>query len=354
MKAPSPARRCRSVAHRRGARGARQNPHTVMWLEVLAVAGGAGLLALSADRFVIGAAAVACNLRVPPLIIGLTIVGLGTSSPEILVSAMAAWQGNTGLAVGNAIGSNIINIALVLGLTALIIPLNVHSSIPRLELPVLIGIMLIAWLLLADGKLGRLDGILLVAGVVPMLVWMTRLGMKSRESRDAMDKEFGEEIRTGMTMPLALFWLLFGFLSLLLSSRLLVWGAASIAQHLGISELVIGIVVVALGTSLPELAASVASAIKQEHDIAIGNVIGSNIFNLLAVLGLPGAIHPGAIDTHVIYRDFPVMFLMTLTLFAMAYGIRGPGQITRFEGAMLLAAYIGYQTLLYFSETGRL
>jgi cation:H+ antiporter len=325
-----------------------------MWLELLAVAGGAGLLTLSADRFVIGAAAVAYNLRVPPLIIGLTIVGIGTSSPEILVSAMAAWQGNTGIAVGNAIGSNIINVALVLGLTALITPLNVHSSIPRRELPVLVGVMLIALLLLADGTLGRFDGVLLVGGVVPMLVWMTRLGMKSRESRDALDEEFGEEIRTGMTMPVALFWLLLGFLFLLLSSRLLVWGAASIAQHLGISELVIGIVVVALGTSLPELAASLASVIKQEHDIAIGNVIGSNIFNLLAVLGLPGVIQPGPVDAYVLYRDFPVMFLLTLALFAMAYGFRGPGRISRFGGAMLLTAYIGYQTLLYFSETGRL
>jgi cation:H+ antiporter len=351
MKAPLHAHRGSFVAHRRRAR---LNPLTVMWLEFLAVAGGAGLLTLSADRFVIGAAAVASNLRVPPLIIGLTVVGLGTSSPEILVSAMAAWQGNTGLAVGNAIGSNIINIALVLGLTALITPLDVHSSIPRRELPVLVGIMLIAWLLLADGTLGRLDGILLLAGVVPMLAWMTHLGMKSRESSDAMDKEFGEQIRADMTMPLALFWLVFGFLLLLISSRLLVWGAASIAQHLGISELVIGIVVVALGTSLPELAASLASAIKHEHDIAIGNVIGSNIFNLLAVLGLPGAIHPGAIDAHVLYRDFPVMLLITLALFAMAYGFRGPGRITRFGGAMLLTAYIAYQTLLYFSETGRL
>jgi cation:H+ antiporter len=325
-----------------------------MWLEFLTVAGSAGLMTLSADRFVIGAAAVAYNLRVPPLIIGLTVVGLGTSSPEIIVSAMAAWQGDTGIAVGNAIGSNTINIALVLGLTALITPLDVHSSIPRRELPVLIGIMLVAWLLLADGTLGRFDGILLVAGVAPMLAWMTRIGMKSRESRDALDEEFGEEIRTGMAMPLALFWLVFGFLFLLLSSRLLVWGAVSIAHYLGISELVIGIVVVAFGTSLPELAASLASAIKQEHDIAIGNVIGSNIFNLLAVLGLPGVIHPGAIDAHVIYRDFPVMFLMTLMLFAMAYGFHGPGRITRFGGVILLTAYIGYQTLLYFSETGRL
>jgi len=322
-----------------------------MWPEILALAGGAALLTLSADRFVIGAAAVAWNLRVPPLIIGLTIVGIGTSSPEILVSAMAAWQGNAGIAVGNAIGSNIINIALVLGLTALVTPLDVHSSIPRRELPVLIGVMLIAWLLIADGTLGRFDGLLLVAGVAPMLVWMTRLGMKSRESRDALDEEFREEIRTGMGMPLALFWLAFGFLALLASSRLLIWGAASIALQLGISELVIGIVVVAFGTSLPELAASLASAIKQEHDIAIGNVIGSNIFNLLAVLGLPGVINPGAIDPAVRYRDFPVMFMITLALFAMAYGLRGPGRITRAGGALLLTAYIAYQTLLYFSAT---
>jgi cation:H+ antiporter len=324
-----------------------------MWLEFLAVAGGFVLLTLSADRFVVGAAAIAYNLRVPPLIIGLTVVGIGTSAPEILISALAAWQGNGALAVGNAIGSNIINIALVLGLTAVVSPLNVHSSIVRRELPVLVGVMLIAWLLLADGNLGRIDGILLVAGVVPMLVWMTRLGLKSRARRDAMDEEFMAEIRTGMGMPLALFWLLLGALLLLLSSRLLIWGAVSIAQHLGISELVIGIVVVALGTSLPELAASLVSAIKQEHDIAIGNVIGSNIYNLLAVLGLPGAIRPGPVDAHVITRDFPVMFAVTLALFVMAYGFRGPGRITRLEGAMLLAAYIGYQTLLYFSETVR-
>jgi cation:H+ antiporter len=320
-----------------------------MWPEFLAVAVGAGLLTVSADRFVAGAVAVAYNLRVPPLIIGLTIVGIGTSSPEILVSAVAAWQGNTGIAVGNAIGSNIINIALVLGLTALICPLDVHSSIPRRELPVLIGIMLIAWLLIADGTLGRFDGLLLVAGVAPVLVWMTHLGMKSRKSRDALDREFRKEMRTRMGMTLALFWLAFGFLALLLSSRLLVWGAASIALQLGINELVIGIVVVALGTSLPELAASLASAVKREHDIAIGNVIGSNIFNLLAVLGLPGVLHPGILDRQVIYRDFPVMFVLTLVLFAMAYGFRGPGRITRAGGAVLLTAYIAYQTLLYFS-----
>jgi cation:H+ antiporter len=322
-----------------------------MWLEILALVGGAGALTLSADRFVIGAAAVAYNLRVPPLIIGLTIVGIGTSAPEILVSAIAAWQGNGGIAIGNAIGSNIINIALVLGVTALITPLDVHSSIPRRELPVLIAIMLIAWLLISDGTLGRFDGLLLVAGVVPMLIWMTRIGIKSRDSRDALDEEFREEIRTAMGMPLAVFWLTFGLIALLVSSRVLIWGAVSIALQLGVSELVIGIAVVALGTSLPELAASIASAVKKEHDIAIGNVIGSNIFNLLVVLGLPGVINPGAIDPAVRYRDFPVMFVITLALFAMTYGRRRPGRITRTGGTLLLAAYIGYQTLLYFSAT---
>jgi len=211
--------------------------------------------------------------------------------------------------------------------------------------------MLIAWLLISDGTLGRFDGLLLVAGVVPMLIWMIRIGIRSRDARDAMDEEFREEIGTGMSMPRAVFWLTFGLIALLVSSRVLIWGAVAIALQLGVSELIIGIAVVALGTSLPELAASIASAVKKEHDIAIGNVIGSNIFNLLMVLGLPGVINPGAIDAAVRYRDFPAMFLITLALFAMAYGRRGPGRITRAGGALLLAAYIGYQTLLYFSAT---
>jgi cation:H+ antiporter len=322
-----------------------------MWPEMLAVAGGFLLLTWSADRFVVGSASVAYNLNVSPLIIGLTIVSLGTSAPEMLVSAMAAWQGNSGLSVGNAIGSNIINIALVLGLTALIAPLDIHSSILRRELPVLIVIMSLTWLLLTDHDLGRLDGSLLLGGMVLMLVWLTRLGIKSKGTRDPMDTEFTEEIKTGMPMWQALIWLIIGAVFLLVSSRLLVWGAVAIAQELGISDLVIGLTIVALGTSLPELAASLMGAIKKEHDIAIGNIIGSNIFNLLAVLGLPGLIRPGAIDAAAMERDFPVMFALTLVLFVMAYGFRGPGRINRVEGTMLLIAYIAYQTLLYFSAT---
>ena len=321
-----------------------------MWNELLAIAGGFVLLTWSADRFVTGASALAYNLKVSPLIIGLTIVSLGTSAPEILVSMVASLQGNPALAIGNALGSNIINTGLILGITALIIPLKVHSSIVRRELPVLLLVMALALVLLLDGWLGRLDGIILLTGMAVMLVWITRIGLKSQVSHDPMGKEFEEEIPTDLSTAKAIFWLLVGALVLLASSRLLVWGSVSIAQTMGVSDLVIGLTIVALGTSLPELAASVMSAVKNEHDIAIGNIIGSNIFNLLAVLGLPGLLNPSAVDAAVLQRDYPVMVALTVAVFLMAYGFRGKGRITRAEGAILVVAFGGYQTLLYFSE----
>jgi cation:H+ antiporter len=321
-----------------------------MLLELLAIAGGFVLLTWSADRFVVGASALAFNLNISPLIIGLTIVSLGTSAPEILVSAVASLQGNAGLAIGNALGSNIFNVGLILGITALITPLNVHSSIVRREMPILIGVMLLALLLLLDGTLGRIDGLMLVTGMPLMLLWMTRIGMKEQSAHDPMSEDFADEVPTGMSMAMAGFWTLVGALCLLASSKILVWGAVSIAQAMGISDLVIGLTIVALGTSLPELAASVMSALKGEHDIAIGNVIGSNIFNLLAVLGLPGLLNPGPVDDVVLTRDYPVMVCLTLALLIMAYGFRGPGRINRFEGALLVTAFVAYQTLLYFTE----
>ncbi|MGB5426006.1 MAG: calcium/sodium antiporter [Gammaproteobacteria bacterium] len=320
-----------------------------MSTELLAIIGGFVVLTWSADRFVVGASAIAYNLKVSPLIIGLTIVGLGTSAPEMLVSMVAAWQGNSGLAVGNALGSNIINTGLILGVSALIIPLKVHSSIIRRELPVLLLVMVIALLLLLDGTLGRLDGIILLSGMALVVIWLIRVGKTSPPPEDPMSDEFADEMPTNMGMGRAVLWLIVGGLCLLGSSRLLVWGAVSVAESMGISDLVIGLTVVALGTSLPELAASVMSALKNEHDIAIGNVIGSNIFNLLAVLGLPGLINPATIDAEVLTRDFPVMAGLTLALFVMAFGFRGPGRINRFEGALLVLAFCGYQTLLYFS-----
>jgi cation:H+ antiporter len=321
-----------------------------MWTELLAIAGGFILLAWSADRFVVGASAMAYNLKVSPLVIGLTIVGLGTSAPEMLVSALASWQGNSGLAVGNALGSNIINTGLILGFTAIVIPLNVHSSILKRELPVLLLVMVVALLLLLDGTLGRLDGILLLTGMVVMLIWMIRLGRTPQTGADPMSTEFADEIPTTLSMGRAIFWLIVGGLVLLASSRLLVWGSVSIAESMGVSDQVIGLTIVALGTSMPELAATVMSAIKGEHDIALGNVIGSNIFNLLVVLGLPGVINPATIDTEVLTRDYPVMIGLTVALFVMAYGFRGPGRINRIEGTLLVLAFCAYQTLLYFNE----
>jgi len=320
-----------------------------MLMPVLAIVAGFVLLLWGADRFVAGASAAARNLGVSPLIIGLTIVGFGTSAPEILVSAMASVNGNTALAIGNAIGSNITNIALVLGATALVMPMAVRSEILRREFPILLAIMLAVLMLISDGELGRVDGILLLTGLGLMLYWVINLGLRDRRT-DALGSEYDAEIPTDMSMLMASVWFILGLLLLLGSSRMLVWGAVEVATHFGVSELVIGLTIVAIGTSLPELAASIVSALRNEHDIAIGNVIGSNMFNLLAVMGLPGVIHPGPVPEDVLSRDYPVMLVLTLVLFAVAYGFRGPGKITRSEGGLLLLAFIAYQGVLFMSE----
>lgn len=319
-----------------------------MWLQLVTVIAGFALLVWGADRFVMGAAGTARSLGVSPLIIGLTIVGFGTSAPEILVSVMAALQGNTGLAIGNAIGSNITNIALILGATALVAPLSVHSGIVKRELPILIGTTLVAFVLLSDGTLGRPDGLLLLLGLMLMLFSVVYIGVSGRD-KDPVVAEYEAEIPTDLSRGQSLVWLIVGLLVLVGSSRMLVWGAVGVAEHFGISDLIIGLTIVALGTSLPELAASIASVLKNEHDIAIGNVIGSNMFNILAVLGIPGVISPGSVDPDVVNRDMPVMIGLTVALFLMAYGFRGLGRINRGEALLLLAAYAGYQTLLYLS-----
>ena len=323
----------------------------MMWQFLLAVIAGFALLVWGADRFVVGAAATARNLGVAPLIIGLTIVGLGTSAPEMLVSAMAAWDGNPGLGMGNAVGSNIANIGLIIGLTALIVPLQVSSVTLRREFPVLLGIMLVAWLLVIDGELNRLDGALLLLGLVGMLGWMVWLGLNSRgDGIDPLLSEYTDEIPVGMAMPTALGWLAVGLVVLLLSSRVLIWGAIGIAEAMGVSDLIIGLTLVALGTSLPELAAAIVSALKGEHDIALGNVIGSNMFNLLGVLGLPGLIHPSVVETGLASRDFAVMAGLTLLLLLFSYSYRRRARrVNRIEGGVLLLVYLGYLSLLYWT-----
>ncbi len=320
-----------------------------MWMQIIAVVSGFVLLVWGADRFVMGAAATARLLGIPPLLIGLTIVGFGTSAPEILVSVVASLQGNPGLAIGNAIGSNITNIALILGTTALVTPLAVDSGIMRREMPILIGTTVFAYLLLMDGKLGFGDGLALLFGLLVMLGWVIYVGLSSRDSKDPMAAEYAAEIPTDLSLTRALIWLLIGGIVLMVGSRMLVWGAVGIAQHFGISDLIIGLTIVALGTSLPELAATIASALKNEPDIAIGNVIGSNMFNLLAVLGIPGILSPSVVDSAVLSRDMPVMVILTVAMLVMAYGSHGKGRINRLEATLLLAAYAGYQTLLYFT-----
>jgi cation:H+ antiporter len=317
-----------------------------MLMSALAIVLGFGLLVWGADRFVMGAAALARNLGVQPMLIGLTVVGFGTSAPEILVSATAAAQGNPGLAVGNAVGSNIANIGLILGVTAILAPLAVRSDTLRREYPLLLGVSIAVWLLVSDDYLGRLDGAVLLIGLAASLWLIVRIGL-ARGMGDPLIAEFEAEIPKGISTPVAVAWFIAGLVILLASSRMLVWGAVNVAQAFGVSDLVIGLTIVAVGTSLPELAASVASALKNEHDIAIGNVIGSNLYNLLAVLSLPGLIAPGAIAPDVMSRDMPVMMALTAALYLLGRGFRGPGRINRLEGLVLLGAFLAYQFWLF-------
>ncbi len=318
-----------------------------MLISSIAILVGLVILVWSADRFISGAAALADNLGVSPMLIGLTVVGFGTSAPEVLVSVMAALDGNPGLAIGNAIGSNIANIGLILGVTAIVIPLSVHSSVLRREYPVLLVVSIIAYGLMWDGELSRVDGVVLISLLVLMLGWMIYTAKTG--AADPIAGEYEAEIPHNMPTQKALITLSVGLALLLLSSRLLVWGATQVAVGLGVSDVVIGLTIVAIGTSLPELAASITSALKKEDDIAIGNVIGSNLYNLLAVLSIPGLLAPGAFAPEVITRDLPVMLGMTLFLFLMGYGFGKPGRINRMEGVLLLVCFIAYQSWLFLS-----
>ena len=320
-----------------------------MLLVVATLIVGLLLLVWSADRFVMGASATASILGVSTLVVGILVVGIGTSAPEMLVSALAALDGQPGLSVGNALGSNITNIALILGLTALFIPLRVQSKLITRELPLLLLVMVVGYFLLRDGVLDVVDGTILLCGFVAVIL---RQLWEAKHSRgDAIEAEFAEEIPSDMSLPVALGWLLVGLLLLMGSARMLVWSAVELAQAFGVSDLVIGLTVVAIGTSLPELAASVAAARKGEHDIAIGNVIGSNLFNLLGVMALPGLLSPGPIDSAVVSRDYPLMIMLTVAFYLVAFGPRKAPEIRRYEGGLLLLVYLAYLGYLLF-DTG--
>ncbi len=316
-----------------------------MLLAVAAILGGLIVLVWSADKFVEGAAGTAAHAGMPPLLIGMLIVGFGTAAPEMVVSALAASEGNPSLALGNAYGSNISNIALILGVVALISPITVNSAILKKELPVLAVITLIAGYQLIDGNITRADAWVLIALLAMLMGWSIYAAMTGKAD------VLAGEVETDMAehpLPLkaALFWLVLGLVMLVASSRLLVWGAVDIAQALGVSDLIIGLTIVAIGTSLPELASSIVAVRKGEHDIAFGNVLGSNLFNTLAVVGIAGAIKPMSVESDVLYRDWMLMMGLTVGLFIMGYGWRGKGRLKRFEGALLFAIFVGYMSYL--------
>ncbi len=300
------------------------------------------LLVWGADRFVHGAAATARNLGIPPLLIGLTIVAVATSAPEILVSIVAALRGEPDLAIGNAIGSNIANIGMVLGVVAILRPIELKSATLRREMPALLAVTLLTVALFLDSFLSRVDGLVLLTGLIIVMFWLTRLGFRSSSS-DPLQAEFDAEIPRHMSMRIAIFWLLVGIATLLVGAELMVDGAIEIAKALGVSEVVIGVTLVALATSLPELAVSAVSAFRGEYGLAIGNIVGSNIFNLLAVIGIAAVIQPAVLPPSVLSLHIFVMVAFTLVLFAMTYEYDGRGLITRLEGFALLGAYLAYQ-----------
>jgi cation:H+ antiporter len=319
-----------------------------MGLIFCAIAFGLVLLVWSADRFVEGSAAAARKFGIPPLLIGMVIVGFGTSAPELVVSFLASYQGNAGIALGNAYGSNITNIALILGLTALVSPIAVHSQVLRKELPILMAITALAGWQVWDGEITRFDALVLLAVFGGLMIWTVRQGMQKQT--DALGVEMEQELNVhAMSIPRAIFWVVIGLIFLIVSSRILVWAAVQLAHFFGIDDLLIGLTIVAVGTSLPELASSLIAARKGEHDIALGNILGSNLFNTLAVVGLAGIVHPLKADPAVFSRDIMVMAGLTASLFVFGYGFRGTGRLNRVEGGVLLLSYLGYTAWLVVS-----
>lgn len=313
-----------------------------MILFCLACLGGLGLLIWSADRFVAGAAALAGYMGMPMLLVGMVIIGFGTSMPEILLSLLAAMEEKGGLALGNAYGSNIANIGLILGIAALFIPIRASRRVIWRETPVLIAVTLLTILQLADGQLGRQDSLILLGSFAALTALAIRRAMRLKDDKPAL--------QTGSTPNLNrnLAWMntLGGLMLLIMSAKLLVWGAIGIAEVMQVSEVLIGLTMVALGTSLPELASTLTAIRRAQHEMAIGSIIGSNLFNTLVVVGIAGVISPITTEPELLQRDLPVMAGFTLALFAFVYRRRGDGRINRLEASALLAGYTGYIALL--------
>ena len=321
-----------------------------MWLSLLLLVIGFLGLVWSAQKFVEAAAVTASHLGVSTLIIGLTVVSVGTSAPEIVVALLASFEDSPDIAVGNAIGSNIANIGLVLGVTALVVPLPFNQRVLRNEMPMLIVATLLTGFCLFNLVLGRLDGLLLISMLALILFRMARASKNnSNKILELAEEELGDLPEMGHVKTTA--WLLAGLGVLLLSAHVIVSSAAHIALILGVPEMVVGLTVVAVGTSLPELAASLEAAIRGRTGMAIGNVVGSNILNILAVLVVPAFVHPVDITPTAFWRDYGVMFAFTALMALFAYGIGAKKEISRFEGGVLVTALIGYYWLLVVQQS---
>ncbi|MES1948438.1 K+-dependent Na+/Ca+ exchanger-like protein [Salinisphaera sp. C84B14] len=320
-----------------------------MLMAAAAVLVGLAVLIWSSERFIEGAVGTAHHLRLPSFIIGTVIVGVGTSAPEFLVSGLAAWQGQPGLAIGNAYGSNIANIGLILGVALLLSPMAVGAGIVRREMALLIVVTLMSRWLIGDGSISRFDALLLV---LPLIGYIAVVAFEARRNPAHATSTAPTPDDTPSDVPpfgRSLVWLVVGLALLLASSRLLVWGASTIAGALGVSDLVIGLTVVAVGTSLPELASSISAVRRRAYDLVLGNVVGSNLFNTLGVVGVAGLITPIDVDPSVLSRDWPIMLGLTLLLlvFAMRFGSR-PAHLNRIEGGVFLLSFVAYTAWLVF------
>lgn len=313
-----------------------------MLLAMIAMIVGIALLVYSAEFFIEGSSTLALRFGMPKLLVGMLVIGIGTSAPEIVVSVLSALNGSSGLALGNAYGSNITNITLVLGATALISPLFIQKSLVKGDFLILIGVTALAIFQLLDGQVSRLDGVILLGALAVFLVFQIYMAKLNKSDNDELPNMAGFKMNTALAK------LIGGLVVLVLSSRLVVWGAVEIAKIAGLSELIIGLTIVAVGTSLPELVSSIIAARKGEDEMALGNVIGSNIFNTLAVVGVPAVIAQMTVAKEVVSRDMVVMAGVTLLLFVLCvFAVRGGQKLGRGVGGVLLSIFVAYTAWLF-------
>jgi cation:H+ antiporter len=312
-----------------------------MVLALIELVGGLLLLGWSADRFVLGSASTARHLGLPALLIGMVIIGFGTSAPELVVSAFASSEGHPEIALGNAYGSNIANIGLVLGIAALVSPIFVHRGAVKVEIPMLFGVLALAAWQYRDHELSRPEAAILLVAFAAFIGWSFWHSTRTKGEHLAIDAE-QELAEAGLSRSASVIWMLVGLVLLVASSYYLVEGAKEVAHRLGLSDLVIGLTVIAIGTSLPELASAVAAARRSEHDLIIGNIVGSCLFNALGVVGLAGVIHPVRVDPEILTRDLPALGILTIALALIAYRFRRDRHINRFQGLLLLVGFVTY------------